>query len=219
MPSTADLLDRLVEACPAPVIVSDLKGRILVFNPAAEAALGYRSAEARSHLHVTDLYHRAEEARRVLQRLRAADATSGRDPIEVTLRARNGELVPVRLTASLVHDDSGAPVASLGVFEDRRESIALGRRLEDAADLVMASEQRLAGMAAAGAVAHEIAQPLTAAMGNLEMLLMHEALPQRVMDRLGRTWNQLERLGRIVHAFTRIAEARGAARPSEDDEE
>ena len=212
----SDMLARLMDTCPSPVIVTDLHGRILVFSRAAERMLGYRDEEARAHLHVTDLYHRPDEARRVMRQVRARTigTVAGDDPLDITLRARNGELVPVRLTASLVRDQDG-PVATLGIFVDRREQLDLGQRLEEATDQVVASERRAAGMTVAGAAAHEMAQPLTAAMGNLEMMLMEEEPVELLRDRASRAYEQLERLRRIVNDFARLAASR-AAGPDEE---
>lgn len=202
LPGT-DLCDRVIETSPAAVVASDPRGRLLVFNPAAEAMLGYPAAEALGYLHVTDLYHRPEEARRVLLRVRAQ--ADGTEPFEVTLRARNGELVPARLRAAVLRDASGAVVGVVGTFEDRREPLGLARRLEDATSQVLASERKAASMAVASAAAHEMAQPLTAAMGNVEMLMMTDDLDPQVGQRLERAYEQLERLKRIVNEFSRLA--------------
>jgi PAS domain S-box-containing protein len=205
LPGT-DLLERLVAIIPSPAIVADLQGRILLFNPAAESVLGYGANEAHGHLHVTDLYHHPEDARRVARRLqgREAGGAAAQERFEVTLRARNLELIPVRLTASLLHTPDGAVFASVGVFEDRREYIALGKRLEDAAMQVEAVERRSAGVAALSAAVHEMAQPLTAAMGNVEMLLLDPTLSDPVTSRLQRTYDQLDRLRGIVGRVARL---------------
>jgi PAS domain S-box-containing protein len=204
LPGT-DILDRLLSVVPSPVIVADLRGAVLVFNKAAETALGYGAAEVRDHMRVTDLYHRADDARRVLRRLRTREAEGAvaPDPLDVTLRARNGELVPVRLTASIVHASDGEAFATLGLFEDRREEIALGRRLEDAALQIEASERRAASATAVGVAAHEMAQPLTAAMGNVEILLLDRTLAAPVRARLQKTYDQLDRLSKILRAVAR----------------
>jgi PAS domain S-box-containing protein len=205
LPGT-DLLDRLLTVVPSPVIVADLRGRVLLFSTAAVAALGYPAEEAREHLHVTDLYHHPEDARRVLRRLRGQDGQTGPRAdgrFDVTLRARNGELIPVRLTAALLRDASGAQIGTLGVFEDRREQVALGKRLEDAATQVEAVERRAAGIAAISSAVHEMAQPLTAAMGNVEMLLLDPALEPPVATRLQRTYDHLERLRTIIARFAK----------------
>ncbi|MDP2312137.1 MAG: PAS domain S-box protein [Pseudomonadota bacterium] len=206
MPLPNDLFERLVSVVPSPVIVADVQGRVILFNPGAVAVLGYPATEACGHLHVTDIYHHAEDARRVLRRLRArvAEGATGDEQLDVTLRARNGELIPVRLTAALLRDDQGAEMATVGVFEDRREHIALGKRLEDAAVQVEAVERRAAGIAAVSTAVHEMAQPLTAAMGNVEMLLLEPALDAPVLGRLQRTYEQLERLRAIVTRFAKV---------------
>jgi PAS domain S-box-containing protein len=199
----AELFERLLDAVPAPVMVADLRGNILLVNRATERALGYRAGDAQGRLHVGDVYHRLEDARRVLARLRSRPAGAPADASEVTLRARNGELVPVRLTASLLHGPDGAPIGTLGVFEDQREIVSLTRRLEDAARQVEESERRAAGVASIGAVVHELAQPLTAAMGNVEMLLLEDTLPAPAKDRLRRTYEQLDRLRTYVNQLAR----------------
>lgn len=211
LPGT-DLLERLLDVVPAPVIVADLRGHVLLANIATERALGWRATEGR--LHVTDVYHRGEEARRVLARLRArgVDGPGPADePFDVTLRSRTGELVPVRLTASILRDRGGAEVATLGVFEDRRERIELGKRLEEAADQVEAIERRAAGAASIGVVLHEMAQPLTAAMGNVEMLLLDESLAVPVRERLQKTYDQLERLRLFTNDLGRGRRGRDGA--------
>lgn len=215
LPGT-DLLERLVAIVPSPAIVADLEGRILLFNPAAESLLGYTADEARGHVHVTDLYHHPEDARRVARRLRGRVAeglpAAAPERFDVTLRARTLELVPVRLSASLLHGTDGAEVGTLGVFEDRREYLALGKRLEDAAVQVEAVERRAAGVVAVSAAMHEMAQPLTAAMGNVEMLLMDTTLAEPVSSRLQRTYDQLERLRGIISRVARV----GRRHPGQD---
>lgn len=207
----SDLLDRLVETSPWAIVVSDLRGRIVLFSPGAERALGYRAAEAIRHVHVTDLYHRPDDARRVLERLRDRIATpdAPAEAMELTLRSRAGELIPTRLFASMVHDASGAAMGTMGVFEDRREAAALVRRLEDATGQVLASEKRAAAVAVASEAAHELSQPLMAAMGNLELLLLSSELSPELTARLERAYEQLERMRRIVGDFSRVTTFRG----------
>lgn len=203
-----DLLDRLFDAVPAPVLVADLRGRVMRINIAAESALGYRLSES-PDLRVGDVYHRVDDARRVLARLQTrASVSPTLEPFDVILRARNGELVPVRLTASLVRDADGGPVATIGVFQDRREQIAIERRLEEAASQIEAAEHRAAGMTSVATAVHEIAQPLTAAMGTVEMLMLDEDLADEQRHRLERTYEQLERIRALIAALTRTRRPR-----------
>jgi PAS domain S-box-containing protein len=200
----ADLAERVFDASPCPVIGVDLRGRIHLFSRAAEEILGYSAAEARDRLHVTDLYHRPDDARRVMAELRGANA-GPRHTTDLVLRARDGELIPVRVTASLLHDAGGALAGTLGFFVDRREALAMDARLEEVAGQVIASERRAASVTSAADAAHELSQPLTAAMGHLEMVLEDDAVTGVLRDRVARAYGQLERIARIRAALTRNA--------------
>ena len=197
-----DFAEQVVALVPVPLVVADAQGRILLFNPAAEAVLGFSAEEALGRVHVTDLYHRAEDARRVGERVHTRDALQRGAPetTDVTLRARNGELIPARLTARVLYDRD-MPIGTLGFFSDRREQVALASRLEDAASQVVASERRAAGVATAADAAHEFAQPLTVAMGHLEMVELLDGVPAEARSRVARASEQLERLGRIVSTY------------------
>lgn len=195
--STRDLLGRLIDATPNPVMASDMQGRVLVFNRAAEAALGYESRWARDHMHVTEIYADPGVARRVLSGIR--DSPSGMmQAVAVRLRARSGEQIPVLLSAAEVYAADGMPIATVGVFEDQRQEVALRNRLEKTTEQLIASEKRAAAIEVAGAAAHELNQPLTMVMGALEMLEMRADLPEDVHRRVERAYVQLERMAEIV---------------------
>jgi PAS domain S-box-containing protein len=195
--STRDLLGRLIDATPNPVMASDMQGRVLVFNRAAEAALGYESRWARDHMHVTEIYADPGVARQVLAGIRGSP--SGMlQAVEVRLRARSGEQIPVLLSAAEVYAADGMPIATVGVFEDQRQEVALRNRLEQTTEQLIQSEKRAAAIEVAGAAAHELNQPLTAVMGALEMLEMRADLPEDVHRRVERAYVQLERMAEIV---------------------
>lgn len=195
--STRDLLGRLIDATPNPVMASDMQGRVLVFNRAAEAALGYESRWARDHMHVTEIYADPGVARRVLAGIRGSP--SGMlQAVEVRLRARSGEQIPVLLSAAEVYAADGMPIATVGVFEDQRQEVALRNRLEETTEQLIESEKRAAAIEVAGAAAHELNQPLTTVMGALEMLEMRADLPEDVHRRVERAYVQLERMAEIV---------------------
>jgi PAS domain S-box-containing protein len=199
-----DLLPRLVEASPDPIVAADLKGRILVFSRAAEDVLGYSAEEVLGgRLHVGELYADEGSASRVLESLETSEERAVRG-LRVRLRTRKGESIPVRLTASLVHDFSGRPVASVGVFRDERERERLSQRLQHTTDQLLHSEQRAASLNAVGATAFELNQPLTAISGILEMLLLDPDQPLRTRERLDRAMTQVARVADLSRELGRM---------------
>ena len=200
-------LHALLDLLPQPVLFADPRGRVIFGNPAACALLGYPLLELRTLLHVSDVYHRPDDARRVLRGIREGQGHTVQ-PIAVQLRTRSGEIIPAQLHARALENADGTPLGTMGVLEDQREIVDLSRRLEDAAAQVVASEKRAAVVALAASAAHDLSQPLMAAMGNIELILLQTDLDPRIGTRLERTYEQLERLRSIVADFVRMTGTR-----------
>lgn len=203
-------LEALLELLPQPVLFADKRGRLVYANPAACALLGYPLLELRSLLHVSDVYHRPEDARRVLRAARDAGGQTER-PVDVMVRTRSGEVVPARIHARVHVDAQGLIIGTMGVFEDVREVSDLSRRLDDAATQVVASEKRAAVVSVVAKAAHDLSQPLMAAMGNIELARMQPNLDAKISTRLERTYEQLERLQGIVVEFVRMTSTRSVS--------
>ncbi len=216
--SGSDIFPRLLEACPAAVVVADARGRVILLNDSAQRILRYGPREIKETLRVADLYQRRDDAREVAQRLRrrAPGVLPLDEPIDVELRASNGDVIPARLTVSFLRDRAGRSVATLGVFQDRREVEALNRRLADVSAEVEAVERRAAGIGLAAAASHRLAQPLTAALGQIEMLLSDDSFSPAATARLNRLMEQLDRMRRIVHEFTRSVTVHAPGHPERD---
>ncbi len=203
-----DLLEALLRATPEAVVANDPSGRIHVFNPAAQQLLGYSGPDARAWVHVTDLYHRPPDARRVSARLHAA-GDAHVDTSETELRARDGSVIPVRVSATRTCGTDGTPLV-LGVITDLREIQGLRDRLEDATGQVIASERRAAGMQVAVRASRQLAQPLTVALGELEQALELEGIPPQARTRLERAQVQLDHIGGIAAELKRTATQRSS---------
>jgi PAS domain S-box-containing protein len=115
---TRDFLGRLIDASTDAIVASDLSGRILVFNRAAELLLGVEAGEARERWTVAELFADGQ-APEVMRRLRAS--ADGRvTGLRCLARTRGGEAVPVELSAALVRA-GGRDEALLGLFRDLRD--------------------------------------------------------------------------------------------------
>ncbi|HXR12848.1 MAG TPA: PAS domain S-box protein [Gaiellaceae bacterium] len=118
-----DDLDRrhaaTLEAAIDGVISVDGEGRILEMNAAAERMFGWREAEVLGRL-VGELLVPPEElamrTERFRELVRMADGESTKEPVELTLRHRNGTEVRVQSTAARTTVD-GAPVL-IAFFHD-----------------------------------------------------------------------------------------------------
>ena len=199
-----DFLERLIDASPDPILCSDLKGKILLYNRAAEEGLGYPPLEARTRLHVTELYADEEEAGKILHSIRTSRPRRV-EGYRLRIRSRTGETIPILLSAAEIHDREGNPVATVGVFRDTRESDSLASRLREATNRLIHSEKRSAAVALAGATAHELNQPLTSVMGIVELLMATDRSESEV-ERLERAYEQLERMAEIVRDLSKVTQ-------------
>ena len=199
--STRDLLSRLIDATPCPVMAVGPTGSILVFNHAAEAILGYDRDWANDNLLAADVYADTHDAWRVLSAIRASPTRLVRD-LPVRLRTRSGDTIEVQLNAAEVYAADGLPVATIGVFLDSRASIDLRRRLEATTRQLMGLETRNQALASALGRVHFLNQPLNTSMITIEMLTLHPELTEKMRQRLTRVYGQLETMADSVADLT-----------------
>jgi PAS domain S-box-containing protein len=113
---------KLVESCPDIIISVDRKGTITFYNDGARKNLGFSPQEVLGKK-VTKVYPSHEEARRVMAAMRAED-NDGRGRVsnfETTFRTKKGEDIPVAISASIIYDDQGQEIGSIGFAKDIRE--------------------------------------------------------------------------------------------------
>ena len=144
------------------VIAVDNEGQIIFYNDGAYRTLGYTLAEIRGK-HVTTVYPNIEEARRVMAAMRGKEfgETGQVKNFETELVAKNGEHIPVAISGSVIYDEIGHELGSIGFLKDLREI----RRRDQLATL---------GELAVG-LAHRINNPLEVIFNNLDVLSKHLA--------------------------------------------
>ncbi|HCH61407.1 MAG: hypothetical protein CL927_20215 [Deltaproteobacteria bacterium] len=199
--STRDLLSRLIDTTPCPVMAVGPGGDLLVFNRAAEAVLGYEIDWAQQHLKVNDVYVESGDARRILSAIRASPRRMVRG-LRTRLRTRRGDTLEVSLNAAEVYGADGLPVATIGVFPDTRSRDDLSRRLDSTATQMLRLEAENAAVSASLAEVHYLNQPLNTSMLTIEMLMLQEGLPSATLARLERIYKQLEKLAEKVSDLT-----------------
>jgi len=144
------------------VIAVDNEGQIIFYNDGAYRTLGYTLAEIRGK-HVTTVYPSRDEARRVMAAMRTGESGERGQVknFETELVAKNGEHILVAISGSVIYDEIGHELGSIGFLKDLREI----RRRDQLATL---------GELAVG-LAHRINNPLEVIFNNLEVLSKHLA--------------------------------------------
>jgi diguanylate cyclase (GGDEF)-like protein/PAS domain S-box-containing protein len=119
---------KLLEAVGQSIIATDLEGKVLYWNRAAEELYGWSSEEAlgRRLRDLTLSEELLDQAEVVASHLRAGRTWSG----EVLLRRKDGSYVSVLGTATPFFDDRGHPAGMIGISTDISERKALEAELE-----------------------------------------------------------------------------------------
>jgi PAS domain S-box-containing protein len=111
------------------IIANDRQGNIVIFNEGAERIYGYTREEVLSRMHVSRLY--ADGVARQIKKMIYGPEYGGPGRLinyEVEVLTKNGERVPILLSATLLYEE-GKEVATVGYFKDVREIKRLEREL------------------------------------------------------------------------------------------
>jgi PAS domain S-box-containing protein len=124
-------LSRLIESSPDAIISTDRSGKIVVFNEGAETLLGYRAEEVTGRV-AAILYGEDSGASEVLREIRKRGGTvSG---FESVLRSKDGSNIPVLISASVLLDEDGNEIGTVGFATDQRERKREQENLQKAYD-------------------------------------------------------------------------------------
>jgi PAS domain S-box-containing protein len=203
--TTKEFLENLIDNSVDAIVAADMNGNIMLFNKGAEQMYGYNAEDVIGRMHVSQLYP-AGVANDVMRRLRD-ERWGGRGRLEAQRReivTASGDIVPVSMTASIIYED-GDEVATVGVFTDLRDRMAIERQLSEARDQLTKTEKARVAAELAGMAAHELNQPLTSVLGYADMLKNRIGEGD---DRLRRPvetiFRQAERMAEIVRKIGRI---------------
>src|SRR5574337_696739 len=137
-------LSRLIESSPDAIIATDKNGSVTLFSEGAETLLGYRAEETVGRS-VALLYGGDAGVNEVLREMNKRGGTvSGFDGV---LWAKDGSAIPVLISASLLFDEAGGQIGTVGFATDLRErkraEEAIQKAYEDLEKRVEARTQEL----------------------------------------------------------------------------
>ncbi len=138
-----------------------LDGIIENASPSAETVSGYSAAELIGKK-VDMLYQNHKEREDLLAMLREKGQVRG---FEVLLKKKNGDLYPASINADLNYNKDGEPVNLTETFRDITKS-------KQAEEMQLEQEKLRGVLEMAGAICHELSQPLQVISGSSEILLM-----------------------------------------------
>jgi two-component system, NtrC family, sensor kinase len=176
-----------------PVIASDMKGKILIFNDAASQLTGYTIDEVINNSNIVNHYPE-NGARQVMAKLRSDEyGEKGKlKSCHVEILNKNGESIPINLNAAIVYEGE-KEVATIGFFHDMREDIRIKNKLENTRiQLLQAEKMASLGKLAAG-VAHQLNNPLGGITLFTNLILEDYELDGEVRDDLQRILKDAQR--------------------------
>ncbi|MEW5722410.1 MAG: PAS domain S-box protein, partial [Thermodesulfobacteriota bacterium] len=153
---------KVLEANPDPMVVYDMEGRVLYFNPAFAAVFGWTLEESlgRKMDHfVPDLAW--PETRRMIQRVLNRESFQG---VETVRFNKSGELIPVSISAACFSDKEGRLLGSVINIRDVRQQKNLESQLQQA------QKMEAVGTLASG-IAHDFNNLLQAISGYVQLIL------------------------------------------------
>jgi PAS domain S-box-containing protein len=166
-----EFLMNLIESSVDGIIVTNMQGEILIFNKGAENLLGYKSEEVVGKMNIRRIYPPGV-AKEVMEKLRSPDygGIGKLTSFPITHRKKGGELIEGDLSASIIYDEEGKEIATIGIFKDLRERLRIERELRDTQQALLQSEKLAAMGRLTSQVAHELNNPIYGIMNTLELL-------------------------------------------------
>jgi PAS domain S-box-containing protein len=152
-----------LEANPDPVVVYDIEGKVVYFNPAFTRVFGW-SLRERLGKKMDDFVPEKNwpETKKMINRTLAGESFSG---IETRRYTKQGNIIPVSISGAVLREMDGDPVGSVINLRDISEQKNLERQLQQA--------QKMEAVGTlAGGIAHDFNNLLQAIQGYTELLLM-----------------------------------------------
>ncbi len=153
----------VLEANPDPVVVYDMEGKVVYFNPAFTRVLGWTLEERfgkKMDVFVPD--EAWPETKMMIDKVLAGESFSG---IETRRYTKDGKIVPVSLSGAIYRDQDGNPVGSVINIRDISEQKKIEAQL-------LQSQRMEAVYTLAGGIAHDFNNLLSGIHGRASLMMM-----------------------------------------------
>lgn len=184
MKKALDFLDKTIDCSPNAIMAADLKGNVILWNKGAEAVFGQSAKDVIGKKNIVDIYY-GDLAKQVMKMLRSGDygGVGKLNSYPITFKNIYGTETEGNLSAAILYDDEGKEIASVGIFVDLGERLAMERKLSETRQQLLQSEKLAAMGRLTSQIAHELNNPLFGIMNTLE-LMKTEISPQNKRRKL-----------------------------------
>ncbi|OGQ90461.1 MAG: PAS domain-containing sensor histidine kinase [Deltaproteobacteria bacterium RIFOXYC2_FULL_48_10] len=166
-----DFLDKIISCSPNAIMAMDTRGLILLWNQGAENIFGLKASEVVGKMSIPQIFS-VKVAQKVNKLLRDENF-GGKGKLNsypFNFTKETGEVLEGNLSASLIYDEKGEEVASVGLFVDLKERLRTERELSSARQHLLQSEKLAAMGRLTSQIAHELNNPLFGIMNTLELM-------------------------------------------------
>jgi PAS domain S-box-containing protein len=141
-------LQAIIQSSPLAIIELDEQGHVLMWNPAAEQLFGWRAAEVLGRFNPIVPADRKDEFYAYHQRIVRGERVP---PLELKRQRKDGSLIDLLLTRSMIVDERGRPTGGVAILADiteqkravaaEREQRSLAEALHDTATALSSTLQ------------------------------------------------------------------------------
>ena len=173
-----DFLNKIIQSSPNAIIASDMEGNIILWNRGAEEVLGYKAEDVIGKMNIRKIYPEGM-AKKVMKMMRSTEygGVGILRSYPMVHVKQDGSVIDGNLSAAILYDTKGKEIASVGLFVDLQERMAMERALRETQEKLLQSEKLAAMGKLTSQIAHELNNPLYGIMNTLE-LLKTEVSPQ-----------------------------------------
>ncbi|MCX5872038.1 MAG: PAS domain-containing sensor histidine kinase [Deltaproteobacteria bacterium] len=124
--SQSGYLEGILRSSADMIMTTDLDSKIVEFNPAAEKLLGYTAEEIQGH-NINEVWLNASERDEILEEVKNSGGIKNH---KTKLRTKDGDIIEIALTLSLLKDNEGRILGTVGISRDIAQDNAIRRELE-----------------------------------------------------------------------------------------